>query len=247
MKKKKLMAYLMTAAIIGTVLPANVFAEESQTQEITGESLVDGKKTISVPIEGTINPEFSVKIPSKINISQGENGYGYTGKISVKGAIGLGASVKIKADDSVTLYDVTNRTSQDIPANAEDQDYTHNTEKTAPVTQEKSVWEQTELDPNTYTDSGISCAVGNLQIGTWKGKTDKGYVEYTFRDDNSGNKKAESESREFIYYTNYPQSGKLTLYLEDDSAIVFIVNNITETTLNCTDADTNERITLTKQ
>ena len=84
-------------------------------------------------------------------------------------------------------------------------------------------------------------------LGTWKGKTDKGYVEYTFRDDNSGNKKAESESREFIYYTNYPQSGKLTLYLEDDSAIVFIVNNITETTLNCTDAETNERITLTKQ
>ena len=177
MKKKKLMAYLMTAAIIVTVLPANVFAEESQTQEITGESLVDGKKTISVPIEGTINPEFSVKIPSKINISQGENGYGYTGKISVKGAIGLGASVKVKADDSVTLYDVTNRTSQDIPANAEDQDYTHNTEKTAPVTQEKSVWEQTELDPNTYTDSGISFAVGNLQIGTWKGKIDFS-VEY---------------------------------------------------------------------
>ena len=72
-------------------------------------------------------------------------------------------------------------------------------------------------------------------------------MEYTFRDDNSGNQKAESESREFIYYTNYPQSGKLTLYLEDDSAIVFIVNNITETTLNCTDAETNERITLTKQ
>lgn len=120
MKKKKLMAYLMTAAIIGIVLPANVFAEESQTQEITGESLVDGKKTVSVPIEGTINTEFSVKVPSKINISQGENGYDYTGKISVKGAIGLGASVKVKADDSVTLYDVTNRTSQDIPANAED-------------------------------------------------------------------------------------------------------------------------------
>lgn len=84
-------------------------------------------------------------------------------------------------------------------------------------------------------------------LGTWKGKADEDYVEYTFRDDNSGNRKAESESCEFTYYTNYPQSGKLTLYLEDDSAIVFIVNNITETTLNCTDAETNEKITLTKQ
>ena len=87
----------------------------------------------------------------------------------------------------------------------------------------------------------------DLLLGTWKGKTNDGYVEYIFRDDNSGTLKANAKSFEFTYYTNYPQSGKLTLYYDDDSAIVFIVNNITETTLNCTNAETNETIIFIKQ
>ena len=87
----------------------------------------------------------------------------------------------------------------------------------------------------------------DLLLGIWKGKTNDGCVEYIFRDDNSGMLKANAKSFEFTYYTNYPQSGKLTLYYDDDSAMVFIVNNITETTLNCTNTETNETIIFTKQ
>lgn len=99
--------------------------------------------------------------------------------------------------------------------------------------------------------TGPTIFIGNNEndwlLGTWKGKTDDGYVEYMFRDDNSGTQKANTKSCEFTYYTNYPQSGKLTLYYDGDSAMVFIVNNITETILNCTNAETNETIILTKQ
>lgn len=87
----------------------------------------------------------------------------------------------------------------------------------------------------------------NWLLGTWKGIIDEQQATYTFRDDNSGTLNANYVSHEFTYYTNYPQSGKHTLYLDNDTAQIFIVNSITETTLKCMDAETNETITLTKQ
>ena len=87
----------------------------------------------------------------------------------------------------------------------------------------------------------------NWLLGTWKDNIDEQQSTYTFCDDNSGTLNVNSVSHEFTYYTNYPQSGKLTLYLDNDTAQIFIVNSITKTTLKCMDAETNETITLTKQ
>lgn len=87
----------------------------------------------------------------------------------------------------------------------------------------------------------------NWLLGTWKDNIDEQQATYTFCDDNSGTLNVNSVSHEFTYYTNYPQSGKLTLYLDNDTAQIFIVNSITKTTLKCMDAETNETITLTKQ
>ncbi|MGN0415954.1 MAG: hypothetical protein ACI4FX_10765 [Agathobacter sp.] len=172
MNKKKFMAFMMAAAVMATALPANTFAESvgGGTKVLTEADLDENnQKDVSIPVEYTVGATFTVKLPSAITLSNTDGSWGYSGTVGVKGDIDSGKAVKVTPAESITMYDVTNRPTDDVPAGADDQAYSHKDAKDAMVAQTKQQWGMTELNTDTYSDTDLTLAAGELQSGKWKG------------------------------------------------------------------------------
>lgn len=171
MKRKKLMAFMTAMAVMATAFPANAFAEPAAgTQEITEADLDENnKKDVAIPVEYTVGATFTVKLPSSITLSNTSGSWGYSGKVGVKGDIDSGKVVKVTPAESITMYDVTNRPTDDVPAGAEDQAYDHKDAKDATVAQTKQQWGMTELTADTYSDTDLTLTAGTMQSGKWRG------------------------------------------------------------------------------
>ena len=185
MHRKKLLAFMLTAATAVTAMPVGAFAEGAipaggGIQEIESSSLADNRKDISIPVEYTVGATFTVKLPSAITLSNTDGSWDYSGTVGVKGDIDSGKSVKVKPSRSVTMYDVTNRPTEDVPSGAEDQAYDHKDAKNATVAQAKKQWAMTELSADTYSDTALTLSAGAMQSGKWKGllNVDISYGEY---------------------------------------------------------------------
>lgn len=173
MKRRKLAAFMMAAAVMATALPTSAFAvtvNEDGTQEITEADLDENnKKDVDIPVDCTVGATFTVKLPSSITLSNTSGSWGYAGTVGVKGDIDAGRTVNVKPAASVTVYDVTCRPTADVPASAEDQAYEHKDAKDVAVAQEKQSWAQTDLNADTYSETGLTLTAGAMQSGKWKG------------------------------------------------------------------------------
>ena len=172
MHRKKLMAFMLIAATAVTAMPVGAFAETvtGDIREITEADLDENnQKDISIPVEYTVGASFTVKLPSAITLSNTDGSWGYSGTVGVKGDIDSGKVVKVTPAESITMYDVTNRPTDDVPAGAEDQAYDHKDAKNATVAQAKKQWAMTELSADTYSDTALTLTAGAMQSGKWKG------------------------------------------------------------------------------
>lgn len=172
MHRKKLMAFMLIAATAVTAMPVGAFAETvtGDIREITEADLdSNNQKDISIPVEYTVGASFTVKLPSAITLSNTDGSWGYSGTVGVKGDIDSGKAVKVTPAESITMYDVTNRPTDDVPAGAEDQAYDHKDAKNATVAQAKKQWAMTELSADTYSDTALTLNAGAMQSGKWRG------------------------------------------------------------------------------
>lgn len=84
-------------------------------------------------------------------------------------------------------------------------------------------------------------------LGQWEGNESYSQVTYIFCEDNSGTFKNSSGTYRFDYYTNYPQSGKLTLFFDVGSSVVLNLNSITDRKMNYMRQDSKQSVILTKK
>lgn len=84
-------------------------------------------------------------------------------------------------------------------------------------------------------------------LGQWEGNESYSQVTYIFCEDNSGTFKNSSGTYRFDYYTNYPQSGKLTLFFDFGSSVVLNLNSITDRKMNYMRQDSKQSVILTKK
>lgn len=175
MNKKRLKTGILSLVLAAMILPANALAA---TTEINKSDLVDNQTTNSIPVECTIEANFTVKLPSAISLTESNDSFKFDGKVGVKGDIDSGKVVNVTPAESVTLYDVTNRPTEDVPASAEDQAYAHKDAKVVSVTQDKTSWTYTDCNPNTYTETDLTLSVDSLTSGKWRGILNVS-IEYT--------------------------------------------------------------------
>lgn len=171
MNRRKFAVYLMTGAMLTTSMPVTAFAEPAAgTQEFTEADLDENnKKDVPIPVEYTVGATFTVKLPSAITLSNTDGSWGYSGTVGVKGDIDSGKAVRVTPAESITMYYVTNRPTDDVPAGAEDQAYDHKDAKDATVAQTKQQWGMTELSADTYSDTDLTLTAGAMQSGQWRG------------------------------------------------------------------------------
>ncbi|MGN0414861.1 MAG: hypothetical protein ACI4FX_05165 [Agathobacter sp.] len=130
----------------------------------------DDKAETSVPIEYTVGAAFTVKLPTSITLEKGESGYSYSGTVGVKGDIDAGKVVRVTPDPSITMYDVTNRPTEDVPSGEDDQNYAHKTAKAVEGALGKKYWAQTEMSADEFSDAVLTYGADTMQSGIWKGK-----------------------------------------------------------------------------
>ena len=164
MKRKKITALMMAMAVMATTLPVSAFAETTGGRgatELTEADLTNNKKEVAIPVTSSVNASFSVKLPASIELTKTETGYGYTGTVGVKGTIGAGKAVTVTPKKngqeltSITMYDVTNRPTEDLPASSRDESgYDHYSSVSATVTQDMIGWKKDVLASHAYTTDG---------------------------------------------------------------------------------------------
>lgn len=170
MKRRKLAALMIAAAVMATALPTSTFATPDNGDD-TKEIALDenSQANVSIPAGCTVGAIFTVKLPSSIELSNTDGSWGYTGTVGVKGDIEAGKQVNVTPDATITVYDVTCRPTSDVPASADDQNYAHKDAKELTVVQEKQSWAQTELASDTYSDTSLTLTAGTQQSGVWRG------------------------------------------------------------------------------
>lgn len=165
--KNKLKAFTLAAAILATMIPTSTFAS---IQEITEANLDElNKKDVKIPVEYTVDSAFTVKMPSIITLTNTDDSWNYSGAVGVKGDIESGTIVKVTPANSITMYDVTNRPTNDIPVNDDDQAYDHKNAKSVTVAQTKQQWGMTEINTEAYNDADLTLKAGAMQSGKWRG------------------------------------------------------------------------------
>lgn len=173
MKRRKLAAFMMAAAVMATALPTSAFAITDNgdgTQGVTEADLNESNQAdVSIPVDCTVNATFTVKLPSSIELANADGSWGYTGTVGVKGDIDAGRTVNVTPAASINVYDVTCRPTEDVPASADDQNYEHKDAKEVAVAQEKQSWGQTELTAGNYSDTSLTLTAGAMQSGVWRG------------------------------------------------------------------------------
>lgn len=188
MKRKKITALMMAMAVMATTLPVSAFAETTGggTTELTEADLTDNKKEVAIPVKSSVNASFSVKLPASIELRKTETGYGYTGTVGVKGTIGAGKAVTMTPKKNgqeltkITMYDVTNRPTEDLPASSRDESgYDHYSSVSATVTQGMIGWKKDVLantraaDGYIYADgylmTPLTLSTGDLKPAEWAG------------------------------------------------------------------------------
>ena len=175
MNKKRLKTGILSLVLAAMILPANALAA---TTEINKSDLVDNQTTNSIPVECTIEANFTVKLPSAIQLTESNDSFKFDGKVGVKGDFSAGRTVDVIPDDTVTLYDTTSRPTDDVPENVDDQAYAHKDAKVVSVTQDKTSWAHTDCNPDTYTETDLTLSVDSLTSGKWRGILNVS-IEYT--------------------------------------------------------------------
>ena len=166
---KKASRFITLLTILSVTLFTSSVNVLAASQEITKCDLVNNTKDSAVPVECTISSAFSVKLPSEMQL-ENSNGEGtYSNSVGVKGDIDAGKAVIVEPETTVTLYDVTSRPTDDLPENEDDQNYPHKDAKVLTIEQAKTVWEQTEIDVNSYKNTDLEATVSDLSSGIWKG------------------------------------------------------------------------------
>ncbi|MCI7321720.1 MAG: leucine-rich repeat domain-containing protein [Lachnospiraceae bacterium] len=175
MYKKKVLALMLAATTAVSVFPVGAFAEATiptspmGIQEFFEGNLVDDKTKASIPVEYTVGAAFSVKLPSTITLTDDDGIWDYYGTIGVKGDIDSGKAVGVLPDDSFTMYDVTNRPTEDVPSGDDDQGYARKDPISVVVAQAKTSFARTEIEPEVYTDTELVLDAGAMKSGNWKG------------------------------------------------------------------------------
>lgn len=175
MNKKRLKTSILSLVLATMILPANALAA---TTEINKSDLVDNQTTKNIPVECTIEANFTVKLPSAIQLTESNDSFKFDGKVGVKGDFNAGRTVDVIPDDTVTLYDTTSRPTDDVPENVDDQAYAHKDAKVVSVTQDKTSWANTDCNPDTYTETDLTLSVDSLTSGKWRGILNVS-IEYT--------------------------------------------------------------------
>lgn len=175
MNKKRLKTSILSLVLATMILPANALAA---TTEINKSDLVDNQTTNNIPVECTIEANFTVKLPSAIQLTKSDDSFKFDGKVGVKGDFDAGRTVDVIPDDTVTLYDTTSRPTDDVPENVDDQAYAHKDAKVVSVTQNKTSWAHTDCNPDTYTETDLTLSVDSLTSGKWRGILNVS-IEYT--------------------------------------------------------------------
>lgn len=130
---------------------------------------INGVGSASVVIVKTVPAEFTVKLPTVVELSDTKVGCEFSGKIGVKGNLALGEKLKVTPDKKVLLYDVSNRKTTDVPSSPKDQNYSHLPEQEARISQVKTTFAYDEISDTTYTNTTFHINTDKLQTGVWKG------------------------------------------------------------------------------
>lgn len=165
--KNKLKILMIVAAISTTMFPTYTFADVQETTE--AELDETNKKDVQIPIEYTVDAAFTVKLPSVITLTDTDGNWNYSGTVGVKGDIDSGKVIQVTPAEYITMYDVTNRTTSDIPSNTDDQSYEHKDAKNVTVEQNKQLWSTTEINADDYSDTDLALTAGKMQSGKWRG------------------------------------------------------------------------------
>ena len=131
--------------------------------------LITDSGSASVVVVKKVQTEFTVKLPTVVELVDTENGCEFSGRVGVKGNLALGEKLKITPEKKILLYDVSNRKATDVPASPKDQDYPHLPEQEAHISQVKTTFTYDEISNTTYTNTAFHINTDTLKTGVWKG------------------------------------------------------------------------------
>lgn len=159
-----------------TMVLCLLFSTPVSASVISSGALVDGKKTVAVPVSATIESTFTVSLPPDIVLAkQGEsNTYSYTAQVGVKGDTIVDSNIVVQPQSNIVVYDVTNRPANNTatPTQASDQNsYEHKDPQSVTVTQTKTVWPYSELSVNreSLKNTNVTISTDKISAGDWEG------------------------------------------------------------------------------